>query len=757
MPFSCILGILSHPGSSYVSFTESPAMDPFIRPLEHYHRRIDLINDYVEDGAHYMSMMSGDSIDACRTHIRESIKPGGTRALWIPRVHFLRRGANGDREEYTASFLDYLNRAYSNQEIMAPTMTTYLPSSKKESLLAVYIDGNLKKRSAAKKAMFQAEIDGLDALKETLDGQQSTFKIKNNALSGAHCSPFTPLWNKTAHSTLTSICRSATSYANANNEKFLYGNRHYYTPDIVKTNLTTIIRHSDLEKMEKAMNRWALRAPTVEETMGCIKRGSETYWRNPDQMDLIHQLVDKLSPIQRSAFVFSNDLYHLAQCNPDFVHTFLNELASKATQPIEDLAQADKYIKGMDDNLHAFVSILMAKELKGKDIKALRKRATEENDAQAMHDYGITAATTQHKLDLIDHYAEFIQSFWVTDNLPSSVFSVPAIIRRGVLTSDTDSTIFTVQSWVEWHHGEVNFSDEAIATANSLVFIASQLVRHILAMLCGNMGVEPKKVLQLQMKNEFYFPVFALTSRAKHYYAYRAAQEGLVFSKMKPEIKGVALRSSAISAQIVQLAHQTMFDIMDTIMRGDRVKLSMIVRRVATIEREVLDAVANGSFEYFRRTSIKEREAYKAENGGNFQHYELWQYAFAQKYGDAPEPPYQAVAASMITDRPKQFEKWLTEMEDQEIAGKIREWCKKNDKLFIGTFYMPMVNLIARGVPREVSSAVDTRSLVSQLMESFYLILEGLGVYARNKNITRLISDDPTIPSLPEGVLNKAA
>jgi hypothetical protein len=374
-------------------------------------------------------------------------------------------------------------------------------------------------------------------------------------------------------------------------------------------------------------------------------------------------------------------------------------------------------------------------------------------DQKALFDYGCLAATVFQKQDLIERYSDFIDAFWVTENLPSSVFAVPSIVRRGVLTSDTDSTIFTVQSWVEWQHGHVMFNEEAVATANGLVYIASQLVRHILATLCGNMGVEQKQILRLEMKNEFYFPVFALTSRAKHYYAYRGAQEGVVFTEMKPEIKGVALRSSAISAEIIKLAHQTMFSNMDTIMRGEKISLTNVVRRVATIEREVLDEVANGSFEYFRRTSIKERSAYKAENGGNYQHYELWQYAFAQKYGDAPEPPYQAVAVSMMTDRPRRFEEWLTGLEDQEIANRIREWCKKNNKNFIGSFMMPMVNLIAHGVPKEVSAAVDVRSLIAQLMESFYLILEGLGVYARNKNITRLISDDQTIPSLPEGVL----
>lgn len=717
-------------------------MDQFIKPVTHYRRRVDLIRDYVEDAAKYLTVMTGDPMEKTRDFVKRSITTG-RRALKMPRAMFLIKNKHGDRELQQLPFHQYLQRAFGNNEIISPTLTTYMPASQKKSLLATYIAGNLKRRSSAKKAMFQAEKDGLTALRETLNSQQQTFKIKNNALSGAHCSPFTPLWNKSAHSTLTSVCRSATSYANATNEKYLYGNRHYYSPDIVKTNLISIINHSDLPRINATMQRYGIAAPTTDQVMSCILRGTETYWRNDEQMRQIRELVVRLNPNERAAFLYTSDLYHLAEVNPQFVRTFLGKLATKITAPITDMEVAQKEVKAMDENMEAFVAILCATELRGNDVKAAFARP---------EDYGVIAATARQKRETIEEYGEFIQTFWVTDNLPSSVFAVPAIVRRGVLTSDTDSTIFTTQQWVEWMQGKVDFEPESVATACSVVYLSSQLVRHVLATLCGNMGVEQEEIFRLKMKNEYYFPVFALTSRAKHYYAYMAAQEGLVFEKLKNEIKGVALRSSAVAAEIIDLSHQTMFDIMDTVMRGDKISLTAIVRRVATIEREVLEEVKTGSFEYFKKTRIQDKEAYKSENS-NYQHYELWEEAFAGKYGHAPQPPYQAIKASLVTDKRQAFIEWLDKMPDQTIASKIRDWAHRNNKFYIGTIYMPSINLIAHGVPSEISAAVDVRSLVAQLMESFYLILEGLGVYARNKKITRLISDDRTILSLPEGVL----
>lgn len=716
------------------------------------------MGDYLEDASLYLSKMTGDPIDQCREFIKQSIIPGGHRALVVPRVKYLQRQANGDRKEQISNFLDYLQGSFASQQIIAPTMTTYVPSAQKQSLLATYIAGNLKRRSAAKKNMFQAEIDGNAELYALLDAQQNTFKVKNNSLSGAHSSPFKPLWNKTAHSTLTSVCRTGTSYANANNEKLLYGNRHYYNPEIVKTNIIAIVRASNLTQIDEIMQKWRIVHPSVDEVMTAIRRSTGTYWRNQEQMDLIQKLVNTLTPTERSAFLYTGDLYNLAIVNESFVKNFISQLSEKGKTVLTSVAEANDVLKKIDDNLKAFISIVVAKELidpvdqRIKDIKALRKRV-EAGEEQAIKNYLLVGSVAFQKLELIDRYGDFISTFLMSDVLPPSVFSVPAMIRRGVLASDTDSTIFTVQWWVEWMQGSLDFSDQAVHIANSMVYIAGQVMRHVLATFCANMGVEQSQIMRLEMKNEYYFPIFALTSRAKHYYGFRGAQEGVVFTKMKPEIKGVALRSSAVASEIIDLAHQTMFDIMNTLMKSERISALAIIRKVATIEREVMEAVANGSFKYFRRTSIKDREAYKDEDGGNYQHYELWQAAFASRYGDAPTPPYPAIAVPLTIDSKRRTMEWLERMEDRTMAAQIQAWMEKRGKLYIGTILLPTMNLLTGGVPKEISSAVDTRSLLAQLMESFYLILEGLGVYVRNKKNTRLISDDLTIESLPESVL----
>ena len=106
----------------------------------------------------------------------------------------------------------------------------------------------------------------------------------------------------------------------------------------------------------------------------------------------------------------------------------------------------------------------------------------------------------------------------------------PDSIRRSAITSDTDSTIFTVQDWVIWHKGKVEFSEGATALATSVViYLHRKTITHVLARMSANFGIETERIHQIAMKNEFKFDVFVPTQVAKHYYALISCQEGNVF------------------------------------------------------------------------------------------------------------------------------------------------------------------------------------------------------------------------------------
>ena len=54
---------------------------------------------------------------------------------------------------------------------------------------------------------------------------------------------------------------------------------------------------------------------------------------------------------------------------------------------------------------------------------------------------------------------------------------------------------------------------------------------------------------------------------------------------------------------------------------------------------------------------------------------------------------------------------------------------------------IPTAALVGKGMPEELMLVVDVRKIVFDITKTFYLVLETLGFYISNDNITKLISD----------------
>lgn len=724
-------------------------LDPFSKPLTYYTRTYDLKSEYVEDSALYVSKMERIPIEEARQFVLDTIKPDGIHPIRVPMARFLQRNQHGDRERRQMP-LDQLWRVMrENNEILAPNLTSYLHPDVKMSLLAKFIAGNLKKRNVAKQEQLAAEREGNKRLKEIKKSAQTTFKIKNNALSGAHSSPYTILWNKSSHSTLTSGCRTATSYGNANNEKFLYGNRHYWSPAITQNNIISIIRHTDYVQLDAVMNEFNLKTPTVEDVMAMIDRSTRYYWRDAKFTARIEQLVQALEPLERAAVLFTGDLYHLAKVNPEFVHQFLKDMSERTEEPMapEDV---EEWRKRIDGDLVAYISMLCPDFLFNKETKKYEAM----KDVKRPHDAGVLYANGKRIIEVQQRYASAIQAFWVTDNLPSSIYYLPNIIRRGVITSDTDSTIFTVAYWPIWYCNSLEMSRRSLAVSATMVYLTSKIIIHILARFSANCGVAQQDIFRLSMKNEYFFPVFTLTSRAKHYFAYISMQEGSMKLEMETEIKGVALRNSNVPPEITAQAHALMRKLMDKVLAGEMVSLRSVLRRVALIEQDIKTSIELGNFKWLKRMNINQLDSYKNPDSNNYTHYEMWEAVFARKYGPAPPPPYRAVKVAVMMNKKAKYKEWLAQLEDRTIAENMEAWMASRGKTEIGNMLLPEMNLQSTGIPKELIGFIDLRNLISQTMESFYLVLESLGYFIKDRHLSRLLSDnewliDPNNPIEP--------
>lgn len=699
----------------------------FLHKPSEYSRDLNVVSHYVRDSSLYLHKQTGRSLEECRAFVESKVKNG---AIHNPPTLIMERNKYGDREKKVIPLLDYIKDVEVNDRILSPTLVAYYNPTDKVSVTADFIEYNIERRKVSKGEMFDAKMAGNKPLHIFKSNEQTSFKISNNSLSGAQASNSTILKNKTAHSSLTSTCRTATSYGNANNEKFLFGNRHYWSPEIVKGNIVSVLNSTDYEALEKALTTHNLRHPTIEETCESIQYSTDLYWNNQEELGKIFDFVAKLDPIERSAFIYTGDFYHLAKFNDGVARDFLTKLSQKSTTPIAD---ADEYINAMDDDMKAFVCSLCAKELAGRTLKDIK--------VSKPNDYAIVGATAKNVINTLDEYKFLIKGLWCVNTLPASVAHVRSSIRRGVITSDTDSTIFTVQDWVKWYTGSIGFDEQSNAIFYAVVYLATQTIAHMLALVSAGMGVREKYMHTLAMKNEFAYPVFVLTSMAKHYFAYIAAQEGNVYDEYDVEVKGVYLKDSNAPPHVMEAFHNSLTWTMDRIIEGNGLEITTLLKKVAQIEKDVESSVRGGDSFYLTSAQVKDPSSYKNPAVSPYVHYGLWQDVFAPKYGDAPQPPYAAVRISVNLNNKTKINEWLNGMADQELAERMRGWLTKSNKLAVTSLLLPKATIKLSGIPEEVLEAMNIRKLIYNTVKPFYFLLESLGVYMINDKLTKLVSD----------------
>lgn len=695
---------------------------------EAYQQDIDPVNQYIEQAGFFLSKETGDSLDVCKDFVKKLIRNKST-GINNPTTVYLRRQDNGDRIKEQTGLYNYIYGRLSEGRILAPTLTTYFHPSQKPSLLVKYVQGNIAARGVEKQAFFKAKAEGNEELAFIKEIEQTNKKLDNNALSGAHVSASTPLFNKSAHSTLTSVTRVVASFGNANNEKFISGNRHYWCPMVTINNLVSITSSSNIDAIDYVMKKYSLVYPSVDDVMECILYSTRLYWANSREEDKIRDFVSHLSETERAAFVYTGDFYHLRKHNPEMMRNMFSRLSSRSEIITDKSLDIIKTIPS--DNLNLAQQICSdVSVMYGKNYKKM-----EEGGALK-----VVLGTALNIQDTLLEYRDLIQAFLVTKNIPASIGYLPSSIRRTATTSDTDSTIFTVQDWVKWYCGSYVINDEAIAIASVAVFLASQAIRHTLSILSANFNYARDQLHRLSMKNEFRFDVFIPTQVSKHYFALIGCREGNVFKKHEIEIKGVHLKNSNTPPEAMRGAADMMKSIMNSVLNNEKISIRDYLNKVATIELNIKNSLLRGETMYYRGSKIKDPNSYKNEpEKSPYIHHMLWQQVFEEKYGPIETPPYYCIKIPTILSNTTSMQEWLESIKDEHLKRRLIHFLKTNDKKIIPTLYFTKTYVKGHGIPEEIIPIIAVNRIILDLCNVFYVVLETLGYY---KNHNRLISDD---------------
>lgn len=696
------------------------AKNAFLLDPSEYNRSLDPIGDWMKQSALYASKMLGRPYEQCLEHLRKKLKSKAIRPK-NPTVVYYQREDNGDKFKKTIPLHGYIQDVLQNGEILAPTFTTYLHPDVKKSLIVDFMDDNVRLRTKFKKMSQSYEASGVLALSKYYNQAQDGAKRDNNACSGGFVAEGVIISNKSAHSTLTSMTRSMSSLSNASNERLIEGNRHYHTVEITLNNLISIVKETDSDTIGEAVRHYGLRYPSVEDVMDCVRRSTTPYWSDRRHMRDIQDFVEKLTPEERASIVYTGDLYHLRVLNESFIRNLLTDLSQRGS----DTALEDPVgmIHSTDEAIVNFVHQICISVVEGigKDYSKISK------EKQC-----IVANTCKAVEAAVDKYRLLFKAFFLTKNSPATIATIPFMTRRSVVLSDTDSTMFSVDNWVLWYFGRMEYSDEEYAVGGAVSYIATQAIAHLLAIFSANMNVEKKRLFTLAMKPEYVFPVFAQTSVAKHYYTCMKVKEGNVYKSPKFEVKGVHLKDSSVPVNLIEAGSATMKSILDDIQKAKKISIYDKIMEVAGIEREIIDSLYRGEVKYLKRIRIKEASSYsQGPEQSNYAYYTLWERCFAPEHGSCAKPPYGAVRIPLDLDRRSKLSPWLESISGSQTGRFLAEWVKEKEVSGLSSIAIPIDHCVSKGVPEELKKAMDVRRIVLALTKAQRNVLESLGYFPK--------------------------
>lgn len=692
-------------------------MDYFIKDIDSYKRAINPIKSYREQMIFYLSKVRNIDKDTA-TNIIDNKLASNSLPIKDKELVCYTRAENGDKNLEATSLLTYIKDTIRNKHILVPTFTNYLPVSVKRSLISGYVEGNVKSRSVLKKEAFVAKAQG-DTVKYLFKNNgQNNMKLYNNAMTGAFATMGSVFNNPTAHSTVTSITRMETSLANALNEKIIAGNRHYRSLKVTLNNLNYLAYITDHDRINNTLAKYNLKVPTRADVLKAVTDSTKLYFRDDKVTKILDSYLSKLNGNELASILYTNDLYHVREHNPEFMREMILRITKKTYQ------DHDNPIEAFEAMPEAIIN--MTHQLCFNEVKGIGKDYSKIDHSTMCTLLG----TANNILDSLEYYKDFLQTFLVTDDIPVSVSRIKDMYRKAVLVSDTDSTMFSADEWVSWwYDGSFKFTDFGYSITAFIGLMASQAIRHVLAVYSANIGMEHSKIFKIQMKSEFVFTSLIQTTVAKHYVAAIAIKEGNVYSKPEMEIKGAHLQNSALGKEIALSTKEKVEKLMDTISSGNKISILQEIKDLIELERGYVDDITTGRKLYFKRAAVKDESAYKLTGEQSpYRHYIFWKAVMEAKYGVTPPPLYRGCVLPLTINNKTDMVKWIANIKDREFADRLSEYAKKTTSGLICTLILPEQYIQTNGIPEEILLVLNIKRIVLDLTLAKRMLLEALGV-----------------------------
>jgi len=628
------------------------------------------------------------------------------------KMRVFKKDKHGDRQPVVMGTCEFFNTVHSNGWHLSPSLVAYTHTDVEQSVNAAGTEQFIEFRRIYKGK--RGEVPKGSVAWQAFNEIQNALKIFNNAQSGAMSSSGTPLFNQSGHTSLTSTCRALTSTANLINERLITGNRLLLSYNKTVEGFIAQLQYADQDLIQEVIDEYGMNYATVDQVMDMVVRCSRYYWRNPESLNAIRLLLQNMTPLELTVILCVLDLRGLYVTNMDLMKRFFNDWCATPTMP--EGTTASDYAKPANSDYKILCITKLPKDASAAEINFLNN----------------------YHVGVEQKWEKFLRAFFKSRIPPTGIFNVKDIVRESVMTSDTDSVIYSVDMIIDDY---VSDAGTALKFNGVLTYFIRCIAVDQHAQLSRNMNVSAKYQNRLNMKNEYLFASYVTTMMSKHYYALQLMVEGVLNAKPALELKGVHLRGVKIAELVRNFTNKLMRRVLDALYTRKTLSAPDILKEVGDIERALKQNLEEGGWFWLTHNNIKHETVYKNPDSTVYFYHKLWEEVLSARYGEAPAIPYKAYKVNLSLDGKKRLQEFYETLEDKNFRAALENFM--GDKTALSSLYVP-TNLIEGigGIPKEFRSAIDDRLIIAQNLKSVYAILESLGLFILNSKMTRLVSDE---------------
>ena len=677
---------------------------------------------YIENAMMYLRRTFNDP--DLERHLKEVID----ERITVPMAEIQYHPVYGKTEQKTLPLSKFAQ--FVGDDILSPAGTVYLKNETKTSMLARILEGSIAERNVFKKEMLDAAAKGETVKEQNMKLLQASAKIFNNAIPGQTGSPYSFLYDIPGFNAITSVGRLCVKTGYAHVERMVSGNIFIQDFDDIVDYVQNHLRYCDPKRVRDVIDRHGLTVPHRDH-LERMFRFPLKFQRVDDHTGArMGRFLADLSPEERAYVYYVYQLKHLLFLNETWSKTWITDMFRR------DVPMTDESLENIFSVEDDLLNMALSRNFD------LIKRESDFKEAIRKTPEGIRhlLSICRHMERSLERLRDVWETFFQCDSLLTNVWISERIVRRAVLTSDTDSVIFTTNELVSWYAPDDRFSEDARDMNALAVYLVSQTLEHVFLVLTARMGIDPKHREKIRMKNEFYYPIFLRSPLKKHYAGKIVIQEGKILPKPKIDLKGGVYVSSTLPAYTHERFREVLTWVLDEMETSPAISFQDYLRKVAEVEYVIYLSLMEGQTHFLSSMPIKEKTAYKNAMQSPWFQYHLWSEVFATTF-EAFDLPNKVFVLPVKNNGRHVFDpEWREKLKafDPDLETRFMAFLDHHKKKSLGRIILPFS---LRQIPQVFRDLIDIRHILHTNGKPFYLLGRSLGVAFADKKLKLLALD----------------